>query len=474
MIIQVLLSVSALILAYRHPIIHLLISAANVILVVFIVNSSISSAFKIGWVVLFCLFPIIGGSLYLLSLITSLVIRKKRDPERLFPAELPSGVPNGFQGLSRFICRSGGFPLYPCEDCSYFQTGELMFRALLNDIENAHTSIYLEFYIISDGFMFDRVAKLLMDKASKGLDVRVLYDGVGTGFSRSNGLFRRLAASGVKCRVFNRFTPFLIATQNNRDHRKIVVIDGTTTFSGGANIADEYINLSDKYGHWKDSAIRIKGAAAKSYTAMFMELWDNNDLSATVPLPPASSVITDAFIQPFSISPYRSRSTGKQVYLEIIRNAQKFVHITTPYFLPDDELTAALCTCALKGVEVCVILPGIADKSFVQTIARNSYFRLIETGVRIFEYTPGFIHSKNISADGTIALVGTINLDCRSMYLQYETAAVMYGCTCIKDIEEDFAYTLGLSEEMTREYCMSRSIKERFIGYFLNLLSPLF
>lgn len=482
LIVQIFLSVSLINDADRnfYPF-HRLFSILDAALALVIFNSDSYQPYKTAWIVLICVLPIFGSAAYLLTRFTSFIQRKSMsgctdhlsEPDDDF-SDMHEELPQ-YAGLAGYIRNCSGSGVFRGTVCEYFPIGELQFEAVLRELRSAEHFIFMEFYIISEGFMLRKILEILSEKARNGVDVRIMYDGIGTGLSGTENIFPSLEKKGIKCRAFNRFTPFLSSAQNNRDHRKIIVIDGKTAFNGGTNIADEYINRTERFGHWKDCAVMLKGRAVRNYTEMFTRLWD------TVSKADADNVIcqtetsdrNDGFVQPFAFSPLDKEPVGKQVYLEMIYSAKKYVHITTPYLLPDEELVNALRAAALKNIEVIIIAPKTADKKSVQYAARNNYRKLINAGVRIFEYSPGFIHSKLLIADGKTAVVGTINLDCRSMYLQFESAAVMYGCCCIRDMESDFAHTLSLSEAVGEEHLKIRSFSDKAAGYILNLFSPL-
>jgi cardiolipin synthase len=268
------------------------------------------------------------------------------------------------------------------------------------------------------------------------------------------------------------------SVQNNRDHRKIVIIDGHTAFNGGTNLADEYINRKERFGHWKDTAVMIRGEAVWNYTVMFLQLWEKSEskeIRRFAPVIKADAVpaVSDGFVQPFSDSPLDEEPVGKSVYLELINNARSCVCITTPYLILDEEMTNALGFAAKKGVDVRIITPHIPDKWYVHMIAWNNYSRLTAMGVKIYEYTPGFIHAKTCIADGTSAVVGTINFDYRSFYLHFECGSVLYNSSVIGDIYADFERTAAVSELITAEACEKRSVYKKIAGAILNIFAPL-
>jgi cardiolipin synthase len=335
----------------------------------------------------------------------------------------------------------------------------------------------MEFFIISKGSMWSEILDLLIEKAGEGVDVRLMYDGFGTQLQMPRDYFPKLTRYGIRTRVFNGFKPFLSSSQNTRDHRKILVIDGYTAFTGGVNIADEYINRKERFGHWKDGGMMCRGEAAWSFVVMFMQLWelekpDAGEMEIYRPTtePPGNY---DGCIQPYGDSPTDDENVGEWVYLDIINHARKYVYIMTPYLILDHEMITALGLAAKKGVDVRLITPHIPDKWYVYSTAWGYYEELLKQNVRIFEYEPGFIHAKNFCADDSIGVVGTINLDYRSLYLHFECAAVMYGCSAVTSIREDFQRTLGQCIEIKQEDCRKRPLFKRIISWVLRIFAPL-
>lgn len=327
--------------------------------------------------------------------------------------------------------------------------------------------------------MWDPILEILERKARAGLDVRVMYDDLGCMLTLPAHYKRVLEEKGIRCCVFNPFVPVLSSRLNNRDHRKICVIDGHTGFTGGINLADEYINAYKKHGHWKDSAVLLRGDAVWSLTLMFLSLWDymcgtREDYALYHPrryLP--EPVPGDGIVQPYTDSPLDDEAVGETVYLNLINKADRYVYITTPYLIISNEMITALTTAAKSGLDVRIITPHIADKWYVHAVTRAYYEVLIEAGVRIFEYTPGFIHAKTFTVDDEYGVVGTINLDFRSLYLHFECAAWMYRCSCIPVMREDFLRTQQVSQEVTLEECRGVNLVTRVVRSVLRVFAPL-
>ena len=472
----------------RFVFFYIALIALDIFLVIYITNKNEPISYRVAWIVLISVFPLLGGVSYIYIKLSqqfpkSIDIRNQKQTRELLVqdrnvmAELEASCPDSVN-LARYVADYGMYPVYRSTCAEYFSLGEAQFSKLVDELEKAERFIFLEFFIITEGYMFDVMSELLIRKAKAGVDVRLMYDGIGTGMLNSVKPFRKLSDNGVKCKVFNPFRPMISSVQNNRDHRKIVIIDGHTAFNGGTNLADEYINRKERFGHWKDTAIMIRGQAVWNYTVMFLQLWSKSESSEIRRFEPVinadlASAIGDGFIQPFSDSPLDEEPVGKRVYLELINNARSYVCITTPYLILDEEMTNALGFAAKKGVDVRIITPHIPDKWYVHMIAWNNYSRLVDTGVKIYEYTPGFIHAKTCVADGTSAVVGTINFDYRSFYLHFECGSVLYNSSVIGDIAADFERTAAVSEQITAEACANRPVHKKIAGAILNIFAPL-
>lgn len=473
----------------RFYFVYLFLICLDIVLVIYIMNLDENPSYKLAWIISISIFPLFGGLSYVFIKISQKIPREiglhyqhqaqayliqNNDTLNLLEERMPDSA-----NLAHYVINHGLYPVYRRTSCKYFPLGELQFEAMIEELNNAKRFIFMEFFIISEGYMFDTVSEILVRKAKEGLDVRLMYDGIGTGMLNSSKPFKELQEQGVKCKSFNPFTPFLSSVQNNRDHRKIIVIDGHTAFNGGTNLADEYINRIERFGHWKDTAIMLKGEAVWNYTIMFLQLWEfgekiGSDFENFLPVEKEFfETISDGFVQPFSDSPLDNENVSKCVYLDMINNARKSICITTPYLILDDEMLSALRFACKKGVDVTIVTPHIPDKWYVHHIAWNTYPKLIEAGVKVYEYTPGFIHAKTLVADEQNAVVGTINFDYRSLYLHYECASILYGCSAVKSICEDFNATVKASKLITPEDCKNRSAFSKIAGFFLSSMSPL-
>ncbi len=464
----------------------------SLVLACYVVNrEETNPAYKISWVILIMLLPVVGAFLYIFlhaQLGTMFFNEKKNRMIKLTKALIPQdnmvlreleqeNVHSGH--LARYINDYGGYPVYKNTFTRYFSVGEEKHAAMLEELEKAEKFIFMEYFIIEEGEMLDSILNVLERKAKQGVEIRLLYDGMGTEIHRSRKFRKNIEKKGIQCRVFNEFRPFLSSVQNNRDHRKILVIDGITAFTGGINLADEYINRVERFGHWKDTAIMVKGEAVWSFTVMFIQMWDFktrqlDDLKIYKPNLSQLPVFgDDGYIQPYGDTPTDNELTGELVYLNMINKAKKYIYITTPYLIVDNEMITALTFAAKSGVDVKIIVPHIPDKGYVNILAWNYYQELIKYGVKIYEYMPGFIHAKNFVSDDETAVVGTINMDYRSFYLHFECAAVMYKTKAVSDVKLDFLNTLAKSRRITMKKCLSRPLIKKIAGGFLRLVAPL-
>ena len=371
--------------------------------------------------------------------------------------------------------RCGGFPVFERTAVSYFPSGEAKFAELLRQLEEARSFIFLEYFIVEEGMMWGRILEILARKASQGVDVRFMYDGTCEFSTLPHDYPRRLEALGIRCKMFAPVTPFVSTHYNYRDHRKILVIDGHTAFTGGVNLADEYINHVEKYGRWKDAAVMLEGEGVRTMTALFLQMWSIQREPEfaqflTRPLPQTQA---KGFVIPYGDCPLDGERVGEMVYIDLLNRARHSVHIITPYLILDGELETALRFAAERGVDVHLILPGKPDKVFAYALAKTHYLPLLSSGVKISEWTPGFTHAKVMIMDGQEAVVGTINLDYRSLYHHFECAAYMVDTPCIADIEADFADTLTKCHRVTLEDVKNMKTGMKLRGILSKAISTL-
>ena len=465
----------------------LLVTAA---MMVYLLNQDMDNSVRITWLVVTALAPVLGVPLfwYTKADIGHRVLRKRlMELEGQTRAQLPQderavrrleAEDPGAASLTRYLRgRGGGFPVYQNTAVTYFPGGEAKFEELLRQLETAKKYIFLEYFIIEEGLMWGRILEVLARKAAQGVDVRVMYDGTCEFSTLPRDYPKRLEALGIRCKVFSPVTPFVSTHYNYRDHRKILVIDGRVGFTGGVNLADEYINHVKKYGRWKDAAVMLEGEGVRSMTALFLQMWGilqqpEFEQFLTDPIPAERAA---GFVVPYGDCPLDGERVGEMVYIDMINRARKYVHIITPYLILDGELETALRFAAERGVDVHLILPGVPDKRFAYSLAKTHYKALLSSGVKISEWTPGFTHAKVVVADGREAVVGTINLDYRSLYHHFENAVWMYGTDCIRSTESDFQSTLAQCRtvEPTAHSIWQGKTLLRLTGVLLKFIAPL-
>ncbi len=457
--------------------------------IVYLFNSGMDSTAKLTWMFLIAIVPITGAALLIF---TQTNIGHRRIRERIQEMidktngaiAQPEGVlekladdTSGTDDLVKYLNRSGCFPVYDKTQVTYFPQGEDKFAAMLEELEKAEKFIFLEYFIIDEGYMWGSILKILIEKARAGVDVRVMYDGMLEVSTLPGDYCSRLRSHGIRAKSYAPIRPVVSSHYNYRDHRKILVIDGKVAFNGGVNLADEYINRRERFGHWKDAAVMLKGDAAASFTLMFLQMWNAFEddpvfepwISAPAEMPEKPS----GYVVPYSDCPLDEDKVGEAVYMDILNRAVSYVHIMTPYLILDGELETALKFAAQRGVDVKLILPGIPDKKLAYALAKSHYRRLVRAGVKIYEYTPGFVHAKVFVSDDVKAVVGTINLDYRSLYHHFECATYMYRTDCIPDIEKDFRETLAKCREVTPETIKNEKFFYKAAGGLMQFIAPL-
>ena len=467
-----------------------ILTLISVFVVLYIVSKRDKGAYKTLWVFLILAFPVFGGLLYLLVHFQSTTKKMRKDianaQEKALPLytmpgdgllEAENRMPQHFQQV-RYLQNYANFPVYSNTRTTYFCPGEDFHRELLIQLEKAQHYIFLEYFIVQEGVMWDSILEILKRKAAQGVKVRLMYDDLGCFFMLPVDYSKKLEKLGIECAVFNPFKPLLTVKQNNRDHRKIASIDGKVAFTGGINLADEYINAYEKHGHWKDSAVMVEGKAAWSFTLMFLEMWEvckhtDEDFASYYPWNETPCDVTaDGFVLPYADSPMDTENVGEHVYLQILNEAKDYVYINTPYLIVDDSVVSALCLAAKRGVDVRIVTPHIWDKKLVHMTTRSYYRELIQAGVKVYEYTKGFIHAKSFVSDDCIATVGTTNLDFRSLYLHFECGVWMYNSTAVMQVKEDFVNTLPVCQEITEKDCAANHIV-KLTQEVLRLFAPL-
>ena len=460
----------------------------SLVMALFISTWKSKLAYKIAWIIPILLVPLIGGVMFI-------ILGGARDPHyhreetrRTLKRQLPSRLsttdlmrygPDAMQ-QAWYLGHAALCPAYTNTETAYFSSGASFFPNFLEELEQAKDYIFLEYFIIAEGSMWSDVLDILTRKAAQGVDVRVIYDGVGSAATLPINYPDQLHARGILCRVFQPLLPVLSIHQNNRDHRKICVIDGVTGFVSGLNMADEYIDRKERFGYWKDNALRLRGEAVWSMTVMFLTMWEytrdvEEDYRRFRPdkLPPEAAQGAGYYVQPYADNPLDEEAVGEAVYLNLINKAERYVYAMTPYLIISDSVNTALCNAAKSGVDVRIITPHIPDKALVFELTRSHYESLLEAGVQIFEYTPGFVHAKVMVTDDCCGVVGSINLDYRSMFLHFEDAVLLYHDPTVLDIKRDFINTQFRSQPVTLEQCLGHSWIRRLFRSILRVLAPL-
>ena len=458
---------------------------------VHVINKNSNPAIKIAWLIPLFTLPIFGGLLYLmfgtrrvnrrLTAVTEVI----RDAYRMEGGTVPTCeetvsalAPRDAALQSHYISHASGCLPFGHTATQYYPTGEAFFPALCEALRAAKRYIFLEYFIIEEGEFWDTVLDILTERAAAGVEVRVMYDDFGSMLTLPITYERTLRERGIRAHVFNPFNTVLSPRPNNRDHRKIAVIDGTTAFVGGINLADEYINVREKHGHWKDSALRLTGDAAWGAAIQFLAVWDadmrtGTDYSLYLPERTEAPAVENGIVQPYTDIPMDSEQVGETVYFQMITRAEKYIYITTPYLIIDHELLVALQTAAKSGVDVRIITPHIPDKKTVFFLTRSYYRPLLDAGVKIYEYSPGFIHAKSMVTDDRFAVVGSINFDYRSLYLHLENAVWMYNTTAVGELRDDIHKTLDASEEIRQDVLGKMTFGRRLWLSILRTFSPL-
>lgn len=447
-----------------------------------------NAAMKMPWIMLILVFPVMGLSLYLLFEVLGdpastgkrlraiqAQLRKKLFQNRDTLARMEKKDLSA-ANQSRYLWQSVGCPVYENTKADYYAEAVDAFEAMKADLEKAEKFIFMEYFIVEDDSSFQEIREILVRKAKQGVEVRLMYDDIGSIGYVNFRFAKRLNDEGIHCQVFNPALPFLNLFMNHRDHRKITVIDGKVGFTGGYNLANEYFGRSQPYGKWKDTGLRLEGEAVRSLTAAFLELWNvaarsKEDCGSYLDI--SHHVEAAGFVQPYTDNPLGEERSAENVYLNLISQAKRSVYFITPYLIITDEMDRALRLAAKRGVDVRIITPGIPDKKMIYAMTRSYYAGLVRQGVRIFEYTPGFCHAKQCLCDGEIASIGTSNLDYRSLYHHFENNVLLCGCDALQDMAKDFEELFPQCEEVTEKYRTGRSAMLRIWQCILRLFAPL-
>ncbi len=459
-------------------------------ILLYLIRKDENSAYKIAWMILIMGIPLFGGILYVM-------IGNKKPGKRLavkmaaVKAEMKDSMAQNqwilkeiqaqdptAAGNIRYIGEFGPYPVWKNTEVTYYPLGEQMFSAMLEDLKKAEHYIFLEYFIIQEGLMWDWILEILEQKVKEGVDVRLIYDDVGCVSLLPFHYAGMMEEKVIKCLAFNLFIPVVSLVMNNRDHRKIMVIDGHTAYNGGINLADEYINKKLRFGHWKDTGVRIHGDAVFNFTLMFLEVWNAfkvPDLDYSIFRPRRwheEPFEGDGYVALYADTPLDNEALGENVYINILNQEKDYVYIATPYLLISDEMENALCLAAKRGVDVRILMPGIPDKPTVFFMAKSYYPPLLKAGVQIYEYTPGFVHAKSYVCDDRIATVGTINMDFRSLYLHFECGTFLYGCKAVLDVKKDMEECFPQCHQVSLGDCRQGLIGN-LLTSVLRVLAPL-
>ena len=468
---------------------YVIMTLFTLVMVVYLFMSRIDASAKLTWLLIMAVLPFVGAFLFWYTQ-TNFGHRKLKERAEELIGETRTAIPQSekvaeklktdggdTEDLAKYLSRSGCFPVYDHTEVTYFPLGEDKFEAMLTELEKAKRFIFMEYFIIEEGYMWGKILEILIRKAVEGVDVRVMYDGMCEMSTLPADYWKLLQKQGIQAKPFAPIVPVLSTHYNYRDHRKILVIDGETAFNGGVNLADEYINRKERFGHWKDTAVMLKGDAVKSFTLLFLQMWNITEKQAEFgPWLEDSGYLpeqAEGYVMPYGDCPLDEDKAGEMVYMDILNRAGEYVHIMTPYLILDGELETALKFAAERGVDVKLILPGIPDKKGAYSLAKSHYKVLTEAGVRIYEYTPGFVHAKVMVSDDEKAVVGTINMDYRSLYHHFECATYLYKTSCIPDIEEDFQNTLAKCRPVTMESIKNEKLGYKLRGILMKFISPL-
>lgn len=459
----------------------------SVVTLIYVVSKKDNPIYKLAWIIPIALFPLLGWFVYFLAGRSKISGKQREKIEAVYLAtkelapqncDIMNEIENSDKSFAKqvdYIRNTSLFPICKATQTEYLSPGEQFFERLCEELRKAKKFIFMEYFIIQEGKMWDTVLDIMAEKVKEGVEVKLVYDDLGCIGTVPSKYYKKIRKLGIEVHVFNVFRPSIDVFMNYRDHRKITVIDGNVGFTGGNNLADEYINAFVKHGHWKDSSIMLKGDAVWNLTVLFLQMWqyclnDNIDYDK---YRPTQQFEDDGYVLPFGDGPLDNHLIGEVAYINIISRATKYVSITTPYLILDNEMMTAICNAAYSGVKVRIVTPHIADKWYVHLVTKYNYKQLIEAGVEIYEYTDGFIHAKTVVADDEIGVVGTQNFDFRSFYLHFECGVLLYKSTTINAVRDDHIETIAKSQRVTLEQCNNANWFIRLVQVCLNLFAPL-
>jgi cardiolipin synthase len=464
------------------------LSAAALVLTIWLFGRPANSEIKTTWIIIILALPVFGVSLYLLLGRPGASHGKKKAFDAS-GARVREALPSDRSVLEeleqedrrmanqfRYLQDYAGYPVYGNSDVTYYSDTCEALEAQKEALRKAEHFIFLEYFAIEHAEAFEGVLEILSAKVKEGVKVRILYDDVGSVGFLNPSFVKHMEAEGIECRVFNPVVPFLRMFMNHRDHRKIMVIDGVVGFTGGYNLANEYFNMVQPYGRWKDAGIRVEGDAARNFTIMFLEMWNgirSQDTDFAEYFPKAEYQAKEhGYVQPYADSPLDQERVGENAYLNLIKSARDYVYIMTPYLIISDDMGREISLAAKRGVDVRIIIPKIPDKKIVYRVTCSYLGMLAKCGVRIYKYTPGFCHAKVCLADDRAAIVGTINFDYRSLFHHFEDACLFCNVSALTDVRRDFEETFPESEEVTELY-RDRSTALKTGECILRFIAPL-
>lgn len=477
---------SAYLFASERILVYTVLELISVFIVIYIVSKRGNPSYKIMWIVFILVFPLVGGLVYLVwgggrvfPHVKKQMIKFSRGFDKYVKQEqsVKEKLENEQLQYSRhstFLSNSTGLPVYDGTETEFLAPGEKAFPVMLEELKKAEKYIFIEFFILSEESMWEEIFEVLKEKQKAGVEIRLIFDDFGSITRQYRHFVKRLEKAGIAVRVFNKIMPSVNIFMNNRNHRKIIVIDGKVAFTGGMNIADEYINRTALHGYWMDCALMIKGKAVTSFVVMFLSMWGfcTKNYQRFNRYIVNEGVEANGFVQPYNDDPINDKNPAEGIYMQILNTAQKYVYIATPYLIVDSAMIREITLAANSGIDVRIITPKIPDKGYVHPVTQYSYKELLESGVRIFEYTPGFIHSKFFVSDDNVATVGTVNMDYRSFFFHFECGVWMCKTDTVTDIKNHFLELQKQSEEIVLATWEKRPVKQKLKQTLLHLFAP--
>lgn len=448
-------------------------------MLIYIINQNKKTSIKMTWMILIFLLPVFGTLFYLYVHIDpmhkkinrklSMIEKEVKNVLKIDRVKIDNSY---FKRLSNYLYNKKDFNTHENNSIKYFDDGRKVFSKMLEELKKAEKFIFLEYFTIERGFMWSEILEVLKQKAKENVEIKVLYDGTCSFAVLPHDYPEKLKTYGIEAKMFCPIKPFLSSYHNNRDHRKIMVIDGKVAFNGGVNISDQYINIGSKYGHFKDSALMVKGSAVDEYSLMFLSMWyidEDNEKNYSKYLNQYENKNANGMIIPYADSPFDEEYIGENVYMDIINNAKRYVYITTPYFVVDNDILNSLLMARKKGVDIKIVVPYKSDSYLANVTSKTYYPQLLKEGIKVYEYMPGFIHSKLLVSDDKIAIVGTINFDYRSLYHHFECATLVYNSSVVLDVKKDIENAIIASNL----YEERRNIFMKIMGFILKVFAPL-